>query len=235
VAVYTPLAQKEIESFLARYSVGHLVSYKGIAEGSENTNYLIMTEQGSLHHRYILTIFEQRVKPDDLPFFLGLTEWLADRGIHCPRPVKGRDGNNVYKLKGKAAALIYFIEGHSTSMVTSAHMQLTGKLVAQLHLAAEDFPMIRRNPLSLEGWHSLFVAMRGYADTLYAGLEKLISDELAYLNAHWPRRLPSGVIHADLFPDNVFFLEDAHGTKLSGVLDFYFASNDFWMYDWRSA
>lgn len=223
MAVYTKLTNDDIRKFLAHYEVGALTSAKGIAEGIENTNYLLTV--GTT--RYILTVFENRVKPAELPFFMELTTWLADRGIPCPRPIKGKNGKNIYPLKGKSAALIQFLEGKGSPNITLYHMRQLGELAAHMHLAAENFPRKRANNLSLKGYKELFSKIEKKCDRIAPGLSKTIKDELAFLQKHWPKDLPSGVVHADLFPDNVFFKRD----DLSGVIDFYFACNDFWMYD----
>jgi len=227
MAVYTPLSQNEIEDFLSQYDIGGLDSFEAIAEGIQNTNYLLLTRRS----KCILTLYEERIEAKDLPFYLGLTEWLADRGIKCPRPIHGKDGRMVYPLKGKPAALVEFLEGSNNPAITTRHMELTGGLIARMHLAAEGFLQTRRNVLSLDGWRSLFSRFRGEADGLYAGLEKTIAQELDYLENHWPHGLPSGVIHADLFPENIFFTSGKEGLSISGVIDFYFACNDFWVYD----
>lgn len=232
MAVYTTLSKADIQSFLGQYDVGELVSFKGIAEGVENTNYLLVTKTRDGQKRYILTVYEQRVNPSDLPFFLGLTEWLADRGINCPRPVRSRAGVAVQELKGKSAALIHFLEGRGNPHITPRHLELTGELAARMHLAAEGFPQTRRNAMGLEAWQTLFTGFRNSADGISPGLEKEIESELAHAKKHWPQGLPKGIIHADIFPDNVFFIDgNTDQPELSGVIDFYFACNDYWAYE----
>lgn len=232
MAVYTTLSAKEVETFLTHYDVGELVSFKGITEGIENTNYFIVAVSKGVQRRYVLTVYEQRVLPEELPFFLGLTEWLADRGIACPRPVKGRDGRTIYTLKAKPAALIHFLHGRGSPHITPYHLHLTGTLIARMHLAAEGFPMTRRNALSVDGWQALFTRFGPQADAIAQGLEYEIAEELAFLEERWPSGLPQGVIHADIFPDNVFFIDgNTDQPELSGIIDFYFACNDFWIYD----
>lgn len=232
MAVYTKLSAKEIEAFLTQYDAGELVSFKGITEGIENTNYLLVTSQKGEERQYILTIYEQRVDPTELPFFLGLTEWLADRGISCPRPVKGNGGGTIFTLKAKPAALIHFLNGRGSPHITPFHMELVGELVARMHLAAEGFPMTRRNALSVDGWQVLFKRFRQQADSITPDLEHDMAEELAFLEEGWPSGLPQGVIHADIFPDNVFFIDgNTDQPILSGVIDFYFACSDFWIYD----
>jgi homoserine kinase type II len=196
---------------------------KGIAEGVENSNYLLRTEAGS----FILTLYEKRVREEDLPFFLSLLEHLAARGLHCPQPVKNRSGAALGRLAGRPAVIVTFIDGVWVRHPTAVHCGHVGKALAELHRAGADFPMRRINALSLDGWAPLVQAAGGRADDVEPGLAALIGGELDCLAARWPRDLPAGLIHADLFPDNVFFL----GDRLSGLIDFYFACTDAFAYD----
>ncbi|GEO79995.1 homoserine kinase [Pararhodospirillum oryzae] len=223
MAVYTEVFDDDVSAFLADYDIGRLRVLKGIAEGVENSNYLLITDQAP----YILTLYERRVDPADLPFFLGLLRHLAARGLPCPQPVPGRDGEPLRTLGGRPAALVTFLEGAWARRPEVSHCAQLGDALARLHLAGLDYPLRRANSLALAGWHGLFEAVREAADGVIPGLRALVETELAFLDAHWPAGLPAGVIHADLFPDNVFFLD---GT-LSGVIDFYFACNDFLAYD----
>jgi homoserine kinase type II len=223
LAVYTDVAAEELADFLAGYDVGELLSYKGIAEGVENSNFLVHTTQGN----FILTLYEKRTAAGDLPFFLGLMEHLASRGLTCPQPVKNRAGKTLGKLAKRPAALVTFLEGMWIRRPNSAHCSAVGEALAKLHLAGADFPLQRENTLSVQGWKRLYAGASARADEVKAGLGTLVTKELAYLQEHWPRGLPQGVIHADLFPDNVFFL----GDKLSGLIDFYFACTDTLAYD----
>ncbi len=227
MAVYTALTQDEIAGFLSRYKVGELVSAKGIVEGVENTNYLIETAQDT----FILTLFEQRSKMEDLPYFAELMHWLASRGIPCPLPVARKDGGVLAALKEKPAMMVTFLQGSGVTAIRQEHMAQLGKLAAQMHLAGMEFPHRRENTLSLAGWGNLVKKMDGRADEIEPGLEKLIEDEFRFLSEHWPQGLPSGAVHADLFPDNVFFQRERGGFHLSGVIDFYFACHDAWAYD----
>jgi homoserine kinase type II len=223
MAVYTDVAADELAEFLTRYEIGELLSYKGIAEGVENSNFLLHTTAGS----FFLTLYEKRVAVKDLPFFLGLMAHLAGHGIVCPQPVKGRDGETLGTLAGRPAAVIDFLEGVWPRKPNVAHCAAVGQALGKLHLAGRDFGMKRANALSVSGWRPLFDQAASRADTLQHGLRVLMSDELDHLEKSWPRHLPEGVIHADLFPDNVLFL----GEKLSGLIDFYFACNDILTYD----
>ena len=223
MAVYTDVSESELEAFLAGYSVGQLLSYKGIAEGSENSNFLLHTTSGA----YILTLYEKRVDKSDLPFFLGLMEHLARKGISCPLPVHRRDGSVTGTLAGRTAALITFLEGMWMRRPTAAHCREVGKALAALHIAGADFPMTRPNALQIDGWRKLWDGAHARADEVEPGLAAEVDADFVELGEKWPKDLPAGIIHADLFPDNVFFL----GEKLSGLIDFYFACNDFYAYD----
>lgn len=223
MAVYTDVADDALEDFIAQYDVGTVESYKGIAEGVENSNFLVSTTTGP----YILTLYEKRVNPDDLPFFLGLMDHLAARGIKCPTPVHGRDGAALRILCGRPAAMVSFLRGMSVRRITARHCAQLGTALAEMHLAGQDFGLSRANALSVDGWRPLFAATGDAADSVLPGLASEIAAELGVLEAHWPTDLPAGVIHADLFPDNVFFLHD----EFSGLIDFYFACNDLFAYD----
>ena len=223
MAVYTEVSDEELEEFLCQYDLGGLVSFKGIAEGVENSNYLLGTGTGT----YILTLYEKRVHRDDLPYFLGLMEHLAGQGIACPTPIRGSDGRALRELCSRPAAIISFLDGVWPRRVQPRHCALLGDTMARMHLAGASFDGERANALSIEGWRRLFRQVEARADEVRPDLAAEIAGELAHLEAHWPRDLPAGIIHADLFPDNVFFLAD----KLSGLIDFYFACNDFFAYD----
>jgi homoserine kinase type II len=223
MAVYTDVAAEELTRFLSGYGIGDLLSYKGIAEGVENSNFLVHTGAGN----FILTLYEKRVAEKDLPFFLALMEHLAARGINCPQPVKNKAGGMLGKVAGRPAALVTFLDGLWIRRPSAAHCAALGEALARLHLAGRDFPMRRANALSLAAWRPLYEQARERGDSVRPGLCDEIAGELAALDQAWPRDLPGGVIHADLFPDNVFFL----GDTLSGLIDFYFACTDALAYD----
>ena len=223
MAVYTDVAAEELAEFLKGYDIGELLSYKGIAEGVENSNFSMHTTKGS----YILTLYEKRVAEGDLPYFLSLMAHLAERGVSCPQPAKNRSGAVYSTLAGRPAAIINFLEGMWPRRPNAAHCTGVGEALAKMHLAGHDFPLFRANPLSVTGWEALFERAADRADGVQAGLRDFIADELDYLETCWPDDLPVGVIHADLFPDNVFFL----GDKLSGLIDFPFSCNDILAYD----
>ncbi len=223
MAVYTDVAAEDLTPFLADYDIGGLLAYKGIAEGVENSNFLIHTTRGY----FILTLYERRVAASDLPFFLALMEHLASRGITCPQPVKTRAGQTLGKLAGRPAAIVTFLDGMWIRRPSAAHAASLGEALARLHLAGADFAMQRKNALSVAGWRVLYEACRERANTVQSDLRAVLAAELERLERDWPQGLPQGVIHADLFPDNVFFL----GNKLSGLIDFYFACTDTLVYD----
>ena len=223
MAVYTEVSDDEIESFAAAYDIGRVVACKGIAEGVENSNYLLQTDRGL----YILTLYEKRVAKADLPFFLGLMDHLAAKGLACPTPIRARDGEVLHELARRPAAIISFLRGMWPKRIAVTHCAQVGEALARLHQLGADFPLRRANALTLGGWTQLFQACRARADEVQPGLAAELARELDELAARWPAGLPEGVIHADLFPDNVFFLDD----KLSGMIDFYFACNDAFAYD----
>lgn len=223
MAVYTDVSDEELSDFLTRYDIGALVSCKGIAEGVENSNFLLGTETG----RYILTLYEKRVNEGDLPFFLGLMDHLAGRGINCPQPVRDRDGKALGRLAGRPATIVSFLDGMWVKRPEVSHCGQVGEALARLHKAGEGFSIRRRNGLGPDGWPPLYAGSADRADEVLAGLGGEIEAELAFIQSAWPKDLPVGVIHADLFPDNVFFLKG----QLSGLIDFYFACNDFLAYD----
>jgi homoserine kinase type II len=223
MAVYTEVSNGELEAFVGLYDIGQVVSCKGIAEGVENSNFMLSTDLGS----YILTLYEKRVARADLPFFLGLMDHLAAKGVVCPTPIHQRSGSALGELCGRPAAIISFLEGMWPRRPTPRQCQLLGEALARMHLAGADYRGVRANALSLAGWRQLAEQTAARAGEVATGLADEIGRELAAFEADWPADLAAGVIHADLFPDNVFFL----GDRLSGIIDFYFACNDFYAYD----
>jgi homoserine kinase type II len=223
MAVYTEVTDEALGAFLAGYDLGRISSFKGIAEGVENSNFLLIAESGP----FILTLYEKRVNEGDLPFFIGLMEHLALRGVICPQPVRARNGEALGRLAGRSAAIVTFLDGLWLRRPRVQHCGQVGEALARMHRAGADFPLRRPNALSIDGWPALFAAAEARADEVAHGLAAETAAELDALRAAWPTNLPSGVIHADLFPDNVFFL----GDRLSGLIDFYFACDDFLAYD----
>lgn len=223
MAVYTEVSDADLTSFLDTYDLGRVRSLKGIAEGVENSNYLLHTEKGE----FILTLYEKRVEEENLPFFLGLMDHLSGRGINCPQPVRARSGATLGKLSGRPAAIVTFLEGICHNRPTIADCGKLGEALARLHQAAADFQGSRANSLSLAAWPHLFAPVSFCADDVAPGLAAAVAAELGFLKVNWPQNLPRGIIHADLFPDNVLFL----GDEAPGLIDFYFACTDDLAYD----
>lgn len=223
MAVYTHVSLEALKAFLRRYDIGALQSYQGVTKGIENSNYILTTDHG----RFILTLFEQRVEEQDLPFFIDFMAHLRAAGRNCPAPVANRSGTALQELCDRPALITTFLNGSEVEDPGPDHCQKVGALMAQLHLDSADFSGERHNALGLEGWRTLADRCRARADTCSLNLAALIDDELAYLSANWPASLPRGVIHADLFPDNIFFQDG----EVSGVIDFYFSCSDFYAYD----
>ena len=222
MAVYTEVSFEDLERLLEQYDIGAPLSFKGIAEGIENSNFYLQTDRGA----FILTLYEKRVAEEDLPFFLGLMEHLAERGVHCPLPVKTRDGRSLVTLNRRNAAIVTFLTGIALRRPDAAHCASAATALAGLHKAGEGFGLARVNALGPKGWRPLAEAIHG-ADSIEEGLTAMINTSLEELGAAWPSGLPGGVIHADYFPDNVLFV----GNLVGGVIDFYFACNDAYVYD----
>lgn len=224
MAVYTDVSDADLDAFLADYELGDVLAFKGIAEGVENTNFLLRTQTGS----YILTLFEKRVNKNDLPFFLDLMDHLVRRGLNCPLPIKQKDGSVLGELCGRPATIISFLDGVAVRRPTAAQCRKLGEVLARFHLATQDFPTPRPNDLSLAGWREVYDGIDApAAEQAFPGMRPRIGRELDQMDKLWPADLPSGVIHADLFTDNVFFLNN----EVSGLIDFYFACTDAYAYD----
>jgi len=218
MAVFTHISAEQLAQHLALFNIGKLVSFIGITEGVENTNYKLVTELGS----YILTLFEKRTRAEDLPFFISFMKHLHDHGILCPDVICTAGGKKIITLSGKPAIITSFLEGSWPRKIEDFHVAAVGTQLARMHMAAETFREQRINSMSLPAWRTLIDACEGKTD-----LMPLLQKELDYIEKNWPRELPSGAVHADLFPDNVFFA----GEKLTGVIDFYFACTDSFAYD----
>ncbi len=229
MAVYTEVSDEALRAFLTDYPLGELVSFRGIAEGVENSNYALKTTTGD----YILTLYERRVDPAELPWFLGLMDHLVHRGLACPAPVPGRDGQALRALAERPAAICTFLPGVWPRRVRPEHGAPLGEALARLHLAGADFAAIRPNGLGPPSWAPLLDRCRAGGDAVQAGLIAELDTALAGILAAWPApgALPAGQIHADLFPDNVFFLDAEKGPRVSGLIDFYFACTDLLAYD----
>jgi homoserine kinase type II len=230
LAVYTTLSDNDIEKLLENYDLGTFQQAFGIAEGVENTNYLILVlDAHANEQKYILTVYEKRVRPEDLPFFMGMLEHLTRHGVPCPKPIAAKDGSPIQTLLGKPVTIVSFLQGRGcrNSGIQSQHLQELGKHTALMHNAIAGFTPRRENNLSVSGWKQLQEKIGPRADEIEKGLTALLAEEMQYLKQHWPTHLPAGVIHADLFPDNVFYIDQ----KLTGIIDFYFSCNDILIYD----
>jgi homoserine kinase type II len=230
MAVYTEVTDEALRGFLADYPLGELRAFRGIAEGVENSNYALQTSAGD----FILTLYEKRVDPAELPYFLGLMEHLAAHGLACPQPVKARDGVALRQLAGRPAAICTFLPGVWPRRVRPEHCGPLGDALARLHAAGAGFTAVRPNALGPAGWPPLLERCRAAGDQVQPGLVAQLDAALAGIQAGWPApgTLPAGQIHADLFPDNVFFLQGPDGRPaVSGIIDFYFACTDLLAYD----
>ena len=223
MAVYPDVSADDLDRLVAGFDIGEVVLLEGIAHGTENSNFRLLTTTGP----FVLTLYEKRVDPADLPFFLGLMRHLSEAGFPCPAPIADRDGKLLHRLSDRPAAVVAFASGDWPREITAAHCREVGAVLAKLHVAAAGFPMTRVNDQALSAWRSLFANAAALADELRPGFADWISAEIAALEDGWPAGLPTGIIHADLFPDNAFFADGA----ISGVIDFYFACNDALAFD----
>lgn len=222
MAVYTPVDPDDLAALVARYAIGTVVSCKGIAEGVENSNFLLETTEG----RFILTLYEKRVQAGDLPFFVDLLDHLARRGCPVPAMIRDRSGTAIQQIAGRSACVIQFLPGISLTHPSTAQCEAAGTALGAMHCAVEDFAGTRANSVGHRHWRDI-AAATGDLDAIIDGLQAIVDEELAFVDAHWPADLPRHVIHADLFPDNVLML----GAEVTGLIDFYFAASDFRAYD----
>jgi homoserine kinase type II len=223
MAVYTDITEAELDPLLKAFGLGAALTFKGIAEGVENSNFFLETPAG----RFILTVYERRVRENELPYFIELMQWLAAHGFPCPTPQADAEGRTLQRLRDKPAALVTFLTGVSVRSPATVHCREAGMGLARLHLAGAGFPGYRENTLGQPVWAGMFEGQAGSADALQPGLAAQIATDLAALAETWPQGLPQGVIHADLFPDNVFFVAD----RFAAAIDFYFACDDALAYD----
>lgn len=223
MAVYTDVPADRLQEFLAGYDTGRLVSVKGIAEGVSNSNFLVETETA----RYILTLYEYRIDFDELPWFLDLMEYLADQGQPVPRPIRDRKGQALQTLVGKSACLIEFLPGFSVTSPTIAQAREAGRALAHLHKCGAGFAPPRRNALGPAHWQESAEKIGAGFDEIRPGLTNMVNSSLQNVIVNWPEELPQGIIHADLFPDNVLMLDE----RVTGLIDFYFACTDILAYD----
>ncbi|MDF7775022.1 homoserine kinase [Sphingomonas sp. AOB5] len=223
MAVYTQVSAEALSAFLAKFDVGELVSAKGIAEGVENSNYLVDTTKS----RFILTLYEKRVDAGDLPWFMALLDHLADRGLPVPPAVPDRDGRIIHELEGRPACLIQFLSGVSVSHPTPAQARAAAEAMGKMHHAVSDFDKPRANSMGPDAWKTLADRIGTGFDDIAAGLSQRALSEVDRIVGQWPNHLPVRAIHADLFPDNVLML----GNRVTGLIDFYFACTDVRAYD----
>ena len=223
MAVFTKLEKNEIEDFLKDYSIGNLISFEGIIKGTENTNYKIITSK----NKYILTIFEKRVQPQDLPFFMDLQNELAAHGFDCPLPVKNNKKSIINKLKDKNAVIITFLQGENLTNVMPEHCHELGLKIAQFTNITKNLNLSRPNSVGYKTWVSIYENFKNIDNESYQEYFQILSNELIFLKNNWPINLPTAIIHADLFIDNILFIKN----KISGIIDFYFSCNDFIAYE----
>jgi len=223
MAVYTKLSKNDLENFFSKYNLGKLVNYKEIEEGIENTNYFIKTEKG----QFVLTLYEKRVDEKDLPFFIGLMRNLFDKKFPTPEPVINKNGNYISEINGKKAAVVSFLKGSIKKNLNPIHCYEVGLYTGKLHLITKNLPGKRNNELSINSWRKIYNKVRNDCEKIHPNLSKVIEKNLEIIENKWPKKLPSGIIHADLFPDNIFF----NGEKLTGIIDYYFSCNDFYAFE----
>ena len=223
MAVYTSITKETLSSFLNNYSIGSLLNFEGIIDGVENTNYKITTT----NNRYILTIFEKRVQQKDLPFFINLQNHLAKKEFLNPKPIKNKNGEYINQINNKPCVIMSFLEGSKTAKISTNHCRQIGKQLAIMHQHTFDFTFSRQNTLQQKNWKDLFEKFKDDKQNPYQNMFESIEKELDFLDQNWPKKLPFGIIHADVFQDNVFFINDV----FSGIIDFYFACNDYFSYD----
>ncbi len=223
MAVYTKFDRKDIDEILLNYSIGNLKTFKGIQQGIENTNYYLLVEG----KKYILTIYEKRVNPEDLPFFSKLMTGLDKKNYKCPVPIINNKNETISDYKGKKLMIVSFLEGKAKQVLTPADCKKVGIEAAKMHIITNDFKIQRNNNLSVKSWRNLFNSIKDQCIKIDKNLPKLIETNLIDVEKNWPKNLPSGIIHADLFSDNIFFQDE----KFSGIIDFYFSCNDFYSFE----
>ena len=223
MAVYTRVDSEALTHFLTRYKVGEAVSLRGIADGIENSNYILETTKA----KFILTLYEKRTKREDLPYFLSIMDHLAQAGIPAPLPICDKNGAALQTLAERPACMINFLGGASVLEIEESHCASLGSMLSNIHQSLQGFKPQRKNEASLDCWIELAAATKDQADTVMPGLQAIIQHELEFLQKNWPNHLPVGTIHADLFPDNILFT----GSNITGVIDFYFSCTDMLAYD----
>ena len=223
MAVYTKFSKDNIKSILSNYSIGILNSFEGIKDGIENTNYLLFVDK----KKYILTVYEKRVKVEDLPFFSSLMGDLNQAGFKCPVPILNKSNQTITEFNSKKIMIVSFIEGHAKDNLSPQNCRVIGKEAALMHEITKNFKIQRKNDLSVKSWRKIFENVKEHCTKIHKDLPKLIETNLIDVENNWPEHLPQGIIHADLFNDNIFFKND----KFSGIIDFYFSCNDFYAFE----
>ena len=223
MAVYTKLSEVKLKEFFSKYNLGEIINYSGITEGIENTNYFIQTEKG----KFILTLYEKRVEDKDLPFFIGLMKNLFDKNFPSPKPIINRNGNYISEILGKKAAVVSFLDGQSKKILNPKNCYDIGMNAAKLHLITKNLKGNRINKLSFTSWRKIYNKVKKDCSKIHPNLTKIVEKNLDMIEKNWPKKIPSGIIHADLFPDNIFF----KGDELSGIIDYYFSCNDFYAFE----
>ena len=220
MAVYTKLSENNLKDFFSKYNLGKLLKFKGIQEGIENSNYFVKTDSG----KFILTIYEKRVEAKDLPFFMGLMKNIFNENFPSPEPIINKNGNYITEIFGKKAAVVSFLEGFSKKNLTPDNCHEVGIYTAKLHMITKNLNIKRTNRLSVNSWRLIYRKIQKDCSKIYPDLTKIIETNLDVIENKWPKNIPCGIIHADLFPDNIFF----KGNKLTGIIDFYFSCYDFY-------
>ena len=223
MAVYTKFNRDKIEKILSYYDLGKLDQFKGIEEGIENTNYFLSVEK----KKFILTIYEKRVKSEDLPFFSDLMSSLNKANFKCPAPIINKQNKTITDFEGKKLMIVSFLEGKAKQNLSPLNCKSIGIEIAKMHKITKDFKFSRENDLSVKSWRNLFDSVKGKCSKIHKDLPKLIEENLKDVEKNWPKDLPRGIIHADLFHDNIFFIQD----KFSGIIDFYFSCEDFFAFE----
>jgi len=223
MAVYTKLSENELKKFFSKYNLGKLLNYREIKEGIENTNYFIQTEKG----KFILTLYEKRVEEKDLPFFISLMRNLFDKNFPSPEPIVNKNGNYISEILGKKAAVVSFLDGDAKKILHPNDCYQVGINTAKLHLITKDLTGKRENKLSVNSWRKIYNKVKKDCSKIHPNLTKVIEKNLDEIEKNWPKNIPSGIIHADLFPDNIFFKDN----KLSGIIDYYFSCYDFYAFE----
>jgi len=222
MAVYTKINKKDISYINKKFKIEKIINFKGIKQGIENTNYLLRSK----NNKFILTIFEKRVSKKEIPFFMKLMDQLNNSKINCPKPLKNKNENYLVKIKNKTACIVSFLEGKDKKTLNLKNCHDIGKMIAYMHLSTNKIKLYRKNSMGIKNLNSLFNSIK-FKSKKFVNIEKFLKKNFKDIKKKWPRKLPNGIIHGDLFIDNIFFKNN----KLSGIIDFYFAANDYFMYE----